>query len=170
MWRSDLWMLRINKHNNTTSHSPSRLQKPGSESSHSHFGWDNDLLADRCRKFQWLRFFFYARYRLNLGQPKPSQKIVPLPKNRIFLSNMWMWNLSKKEIQDWIELKEWEFVKQENGKPRLASKAWLQKYIFSNIDMRFSSHIFLLNCMSGYWGRLKESTILKVHVRINCTL
>lgn len=43
-----------------------------------------------------------------------------------------MWNLSKKEIQDWQELKEREFEDQENINPHLTSKAWLQKYIFTN--------------------------------------
>lgn len=43
-----------------------------------------------------------------------------------------MWNPSKKEIQEWVEQKEWEFAEEENRSPCLSTERWLEKYIFKD--------------------------------------
>lgn len=43
-----------------------------------------------------------------------------------------MWYPSKKEVQDWIDLKEREFIDLENINPCLTFEALLQKYIFTD--------------------------------------
>lgn len=53
---------------------------------------------------------------------------------------MWTWYLSKKDIQDWIDFKEREFVDQKEKNPHLTSKSWLQMYIFTyQYDIFFAS-------------------------------
>ena len=50
-----------------------------------------------------------------------------------------MWHPSKKEIEDWVDLKEREFVAQENRNSRCSTEHWLQKYIYIDKYMNFFS-------------------------------
>lgn len=45
---------------------------------------------------------------------------------------MWTWHPLKKEIKDWITLKEKEYSKQQNRNPHWTSKVWLYKYIYTD--------------------------------------
>lgn len=50
---------------------------------------------------------------------------------------MWFWHLMKEEIENWVKVREKEFVEQENENPRLLTESWLQRYIFSDIHELF---------------------------------
>lgn len=45
---------------------------------------------------------------------------------------MFIWNPSKKLIQDWVEKKEQEFAENENRSPRMSTERLLVKYIFKD--------------------------------------
>ena len=49
---------------------------------------------------------------------------------------MWFWNPSKEEIKNWVEVKEKEFVEQENRKSRLSIEDWLQRLAEKNTFTR----------------------------------
>ena len=62
---------------------------------------------------------------------------------------MCFWHPLKEEIENWVELKEKEFVEKENINPRLSAEDWLQRYIFIDLhEILFAT--FLLSCMHGY--------------------
>ena len=50
---------------------------------------------------------------------------------------MWFWHPSKDEIEVWLESKENEFVEKENINPKLFTKDWLQRYVFSDLHEVF---------------------------------
>ena len=46
---------------------------------------------------------------------------------------MWLWHPELREIDSWFEAKIKEFAEKENRKPNRNTKAWLQKYIYTDI-------------------------------------
>jgi hypothetical protein len=47
------------------------------------------------------------------------------------------WFPSKTEIQKWIEDQERDFAEAQNRNPKLSTKGWLQRYIFTDIHKIF---------------------------------
>jgi hypothetical protein len=47
------------------------------------------------------------------------------------------WFPSKIEIQKWVEDREKDFVQSQNKKPKICTKDWLQRYIFTDIHESF---------------------------------
>lgn len=67
---------------------------------------------------------------------------------------------TKKEIQYWVELKEWEFAAQEKRNPGLSVEAWLQRYIFTEHHEIF--FVMLDNELHEWLSRLtKNKTCFK---------
>ena len=68
---------------------------------------------------------------------------------------MWFWNPLKEEIKIWVESKEKEFVEKENKNPKLSTKDWLQRYIFSDLHEVFFAtflvelHVWLSRLMEN---------------------
>jgi len=47
------------------------------------------------------------------------------------------WNPTKKELEDWLDLKLYEFVVQENRNLRISEERWLHCYIYTEIHEIF---------------------------------
>jgi hypothetical protein len=47
------------------------------------------------------------------------------------------WRPTKKEITDWLEIKERYFTQQENRNPQMSDKQWMQKYVFTDLHEIF---------------------------------
>ena len=50
---------------------------------------------------------------------------------------MFCWHPTKEELNHWVESKEREFAEKENKSPRLSTKDWLQKHIFTVLHVIF---------------------------------
>ena len=50
---------------------------------------------------------------------------------------MFYWHPTKEELNQWVESKEKELAEKENKSPRLSTKDWLQKHIFTDLHTIF---------------------------------
>jgi hypothetical protein len=55
------------------------------------------------------------------------------------------WRPTKKEIVEWMEMKEQEFSRGENRNPWMINKQWLQRYVFTELhDIFFGEFMIIL--------------------------
>ena len=47
------------------------------------------------------------------------------------------WNLTKKEIEGWLDRKIHEFIAQENRNPRVSKEQWLERYLYTEVHEIF---------------------------------
>jgi hypothetical protein len=50
-----------------------------------------------------------------------------------------LWNPEKEEIERWIRNKELELAEKDNRNPRITTRKYLQKYVFTNLHGIFFS-------------------------------
>jgi len=69
------------------------------------------------------------------------------------------WNLTKKEIEKWLDWNIHKFVVQENKNPRLSKEEWLNRYLYTEIHKIFFytfpielyEWLAKLTCSQGWW-------------------
>jgi hypothetical protein len=54
------------------------------------------------------------------------------------------WRPTKKEISEWLERKEREFLQQENKNPQMSDKQLLQRYVFTDLHEIFFSKFLVI--------------------------
>ena len=66
---------------------------------------------------------------------------------------MFYWHPTKEELNQWVGSKEREFAAIENKSPRLNTKDWLQKHIFTDLH-----EIFFATYANELYDRLSKLT------------
>ena len=77
---------------------------------------------------------------------------------------MFCWQPTKEELNHWVEYKEREFAEKENKSPRLSTKDWLQKHIFTDLYELF--FVTYANELYDWMSKLTDKHVFKKKMNI----